>query len=172
MKHRILLFGSSIIHRWHSFSSYFSNHIVYRFGISGLKVSSIFQYVNNLLSFIRKNKIDLFFFYAGANDLKEHQSKEYIIYAIYTFLHKIQTQFPRVTIYILSILKSPKMRACHKIKEIDFIHRFLQKYFHYINLNKIINSYNNYQDDLHITEKAYDQCNQYIATFIEPIDNK
>jgi lysophospholipase L1-like esterase len=165
---KILLLGSSIIHKWKNFTTNQKNEEVINMGISGLKTSNLPKYLEKIPNI----HPEYILFYCGGNDLLRNLNKKDIVNNLQLCLDNLLIKFPKSEIIVISLIKSPIMYN-DKIKDIDYINNSIRKYskmFHniqYVNVNRILCDKDFFmQDGLHLNDSGYEKMKIKLQTFL------
>jgi len=164
---KVILFGSSIITNWRSFTLKNDDEEIFNKGISGLHTKELLS--NKIADFLfTQTPPNYLIFYCGTNDIVSNVNPLEIIYNLQKFLQKLTSLFQNTTIIVLSLLKSPKLIEFGKTNQIDFINTSLRKLskqhnnLTFININLLLDENCFLKDGLHLSRSGYRKINNKI----------
>jgi lysophospholipase L1-like esterase len=168
---KVVLFGSSIISKWSSFTLQNDNEKIVNKGISGLHTKELLsEKVIDILSM--EKTPNYLIFYCGTNDIVSNVNSLEIVYNLQKFLQKLAKTLHNTTIIVLSLLKSPKLVQYGKTNQIDFINSSLRKLSKqyenivFININLLLDDKCFLKDGLHLSRTGYRKINNTIIDFL------
>ena len=168
---KVVLFGSSIISKWSSFTLQTDNEKIINKGISGLHTKELLsEKVIDILSM--EKTPNYLIFYCGTNDIVSNVNSLEIVYNLQKFLQKLTKTLHNTTIIVLSLLKSPKLVQYGKTNQIDFINSSLRNMskqienMAFININLLLDDKCFLKDGLHLSRIGYKKINNKIIDLI------
>jgi lysophospholipase L1-like esterase len=164
---KIILFGSSIIRNWSSFTLKNNDEEIVNKGISGLHTKELLS--NKVSEFLSmETPPNYLIFYCGTNDIVSNINPLEIVFNLQKFIQKLTKILHNTTIIVLSLLKSPKLVELGKTNQINYINSSLRKLSKqyenivFININLLLDDKCFLKDGLHLTRTGYRKINDKI----------
>jgi lysophospholipase L1-like esterase len=170
MNSKVLMIGSSIFEQWTNIDLEIENDII-NMAVGG----TITDYWNeNILQVLEREIPDIVMIYSGSNDLNNERSAEQIVRGLNSCIKKIRLFNQGIRIAYFGIIKAPQ--KADKFDMIDSINsqvRFkLKDQDIYVDTNEVLYadicdvSQFYVEDQLHMTDAAYEALNRYTAPLI------
>jgi lysophospholipase L1-like esterase len=153
-----LLLGSSIMEKWKPQKIY----PVFNCGLGRLTTNLLKDYFELLPDI----KASVVLFYCGANDLIYTSiDPKTTVNNINVFLEAVNKKYMGATIYVLSLIRSPKMYHLGHIDAIDYINKRLEKtkHTHFLSINDVLNDPRDFlKDRHHLSRIGYAKLEKYV----------